>query len=795
AGHGVRAGELGSVAPMGATPGVAINITGTGFDPTAANNEVTFLLPGASATVLGSAITTLDATRGLRRLRVTVPPLPVGRAQLRVRNRVTGETSEGLAFEVLALAPPEPAGAAPGATNVVVRLVGSPNTAFEAGTTRAAFGAGITVHQTVVESPTVAVATISVAATASVGPRTVGVLTSTQTLLRADGFLVAANQPPVARPGGPYSGTAGQAVSVDGSGSSDPDGDALTYEWDFGDGTTAAGATAVHTYTAAGSFTVRLTVRDGRGGVHTAETTATIAAAPPTNQPPVAHAGGPYTSEIGMAVRFDGSASSDPDGDALGYAWAFGDGATGTGQRPLHVYASAGTFEVTLTVTDGRGGSATATTVVTVGEAPDRSPPVIALNGPAQALPDAEALFTAQATDNVGVASVSFEVDGAPPSQLTAPPYERVVRVPALAVPGSSIRVRAVARDAAGNAASAEAAVVVASQPDLAPPAVTLRLPAQAAPGGTIHAAAIVTDNTGVASVAFFVGGAEIAARSQPPFDAVFQVPADTPVGSVLTFVARAADYSGNRGEATGQVTIVGTADTTPPVLEVATVERVVAGAPLPIAPQTTDATGVVAVEVLVGGVKTVVDLEPPFDVTIPIPPELPPGVQVTVEVRAIDFAGNVTTVTRQLIVEAPGAGVLAGEVYDDATGLPLEGAAVALAGADARGLPYTETTSTDARGRYVLRAAEGAGVVRITKDGWTEVDRPVQIAPNTAVELLDARLTPRAAPVAISAVSGGTAAGGGAELAVPPGVLSGASGSTPLRVTPVSGQGLRGLL
>ena len=68
----------------------------------------------------------------------------------------------------------------------------------------------------------------------------------------------------------------------------------------------------------------------------------------PANEPPIAVAGGPYEGEAGtVAVRFDGSASSDGDKDELSYAWTFGDGNTGTGVSPLHMYSSAGNFEVT----------------------------------------------------------------------------------------------------------------------------------------------------------------------------------------------------------------------------------------------------------------------------------------------------------------------------------------------------------------------------------------------------------------------------------------------------------------
>jgi PKD repeat protein len=72
----------------------------------------------------------------------------------------------------------------------------------------------------------------------------------------------AGNNPPVANPGGPYQGATGQPIAFSGTGSSDPDGDNLSYAWDFGDGGTATGATASHTYSVAGSYLVTLTVTD-----------------------------------------------------------------------------------------------------------------------------------------------------------------------------------------------------------------------------------------------------------------------------------------------------------------------------------------------------------------------------------------------------------------------------------------------------------------------------------------------------------------------------------------------------
>ena len=77
----------------------------------------------------------------------------------------------------------------------------------------------------------------------------------------------------------------------------------------------------------------------------------------PKNKPPVA---GLSVTPAGSGMaglteyRFDGSRSSDPDNDQLTYSWDFGDGGTGSGVNTTHVYASAGSYRVTLTVSDGK---------------------------------------------------------------------------------------------------------------------------------------------------------------------------------------------------------------------------------------------------------------------------------------------------------------------------------------------------------------------------------------------------------------------------------------------------------
>src|SRR5690606_18159292 len=80
-----------------------------------------------------------------------------------------------------------------------------------------------------------------------------------------------------------------------------------------------------------------------------------------------------------LAVSVDGSGSSDPDGQVTSYVWDFGDGGSATGVTASHTYAEAGTYEVTLTVTDDAGATAEVTREVTVaGAEPPNAAPVAA---------------------------------------------------------------------------------------------------------------------------------------------------------------------------------------------------------------------------------------------------------------------------------------------------------------------------------------------------------------------------------------------------------------------------------
>jgi len=171
------------------------------------------------------------------------------------------------------------------------------------------------------------------------------------------GQVVRVNTPPTAVLESPALACAGAAVRFSAAQSSDSPGEALTYRWAFGDGTTAEGAEVTHTYPRGGNFPVQLVVDDGRGtscSTDLTETTVRVNSPPTakTDQSLAVCAAAPY---LPLSVIFSGIGSRDPELDPLTYRWTFGDGGWDEGVWVSHTYARGGRYTATLTVDDGTG--------------------------------------------------------------------------------------------------------------------------------------------------------------------------------------------------------------------------------------------------------------------------------------------------------------------------------------------------------------------------------------------------------------------------------------------------------
>jgi len=167
----------------------------------------------------------------------------------------------------------------------------------------------------------------------------------------------ATNSPPTADAGPDQTVQTGDTVQLDGSGSSDPDSDPLSYSWSFV--SKPAGSAAVFsdptiinpTFVAdvAGDYILELRVGDGRGGSDIDQVTITAHAPSTAN-----FTYSPEQPTTWDTVQFTDQ-SSDSDGTVVAWVWNFGDGGSSNEQNPTHRYRLPGTYPVTLEVTDNDG--------------------------------------------------------------------------------------------------------------------------------------------------------------------------------------------------------------------------------------------------------------------------------------------------------------------------------------------------------------------------------------------------------------------------------------------------------
>ncbi len=156
-------------------------------------------------------------------------------------------------------------------------------------------------------------------------------------------------------------------VSFEGNGSTTNQPPIVSYEWNFGDGSTAIGEAVAHTFNVAGSFDTILTVTDSASLSDQASTPILVTDSGSTpNEPPQAVISVTSSKgEVPFTVGFDGSESSDAEGAIASYKWSFGDGSTATGATTEHIYTIPGTYTATLQVTDSAGETGSSSTTIT----------------------------------------------------------------------------------------------------------------------------------------------------------------------------------------------------------------------------------------------------------------------------------------------------------------------------------------------------------------------------------------------------------------------------------------------
>jgi PKD repeat protein len=206
------------------------------------------------------------------------------------------------------------------------------------------------------------------------------------------------NRAPIVVLNGPYEVKEGIPVAFNSSGTYDPDGVIVSYEWDFDDGMTSQDQTPTHIYLEKGDYSVELSVID-EFGLESHKSTKCIVS---DNKPPIAETNGPYVCYAQEITQFDSTGTHDPDDLELGYLWDFGDGETSNQMNPLHRYQLNGTYYITLTVTDETGAIDVDDTLCTV-LPPLPKPPKAEANGPYYGKPGKPIYFSSSgSTDEDG---------------------------------------------------------------------------------------------------------------------------------------------------------------------------------------------------------------------------------------------------------------------------------------------------------------------------------------------------------------------------------------------------------
>src|SRR5574341_1110165 len=433
----------------------------------------------------------------------------------------------------------------------------------------------------------------------------------------------------------------------------------------------------------------------------------------------------------------------------------------------------------TATATDAAGNTSPVSAPVSV--IFDTKPPVITVTSPGNNF------YTNQNTMSV-IGSVdeaaTIEING------TAVTLDGLTFQHTVTITSGLNSIQITATDTAGNSSTATVLITL----DTTPPAVSITSPLSG----------LLTNNPAISvsgTVSEPVSSVTVNGMQAQVSGSAFSLATFTLAEGQNAITAEAVDRAGNTGSSSVNVTL----DTQVPAVSITAPAMATAGATLGISTSAIDATGITLIEVSANGMPLwsftpISELSTQNSFSYTVSPDLVSGSVVGLLARVYDAAGNTGTAAAQVqITGGPsGPGFIQGEVYDDSKGLRLEGAAADFFATDGHGLTRI-TTGTD--GGYFTEAAAGDYTVTISKPGFTTIERQVTVKPEKKTVAIDARLTPVSAAQNLIGSAGGTAtailAANGSEstrieLTVPVGAVN---EPIDLRITPVSNQGLIGLL
>ncbi|MBU4590578.1 MAG: PKD domain-containing protein, partial [Candidatus Omnitrophica bacterium] len=261
----------------------------------------------------------------------------------------------------------------------------------------------------------------------------------------------------------------GEMVNFNGSVSDyDGENDISYVMWDFGDRVSNTGGLSyqsiTHSYSNAGTYIVVFRAGDRSGAV--SEVAQAIMIQAPNQSPTASISAEPLSGKTPLTVHFSNAGSTDPDGEIVSYAWEFGDGNASTEENPAHTYESVATYTVTLTVTDNKGGSDTASIEVTVNSAQD-DPPTIDITSPKDGdKVSGTVTIKATAYDDIGIDKVGFFLDddvslGTDDSEPYEITYDTTIST------NGSHTLKAIAYDSSGQTAEDSVSIIMNNKKSL----------------------------------------------------------------------------------------------------------------------------------------------------------------------------------------------------------------------------------------------------------------------------------------------------------------------------------------